>query len=92
MSFQELAFAKLIFKFTAFRQLKTVSKCCKCSSCEALYIIILSWYVKQKSKPDNTYDRRWQNTPGKEQNPNGATFQCHILLVVAKAVFSLLWM
>ena len=44
--------------------------------------------MKQKSKLGNTCDIKYQNTPGREQMPNVATFQCHFLLVVAKAVFS----
>ena len=45
-----------------------------------------SRYAKQKSKPDNTCDIRYQNAPGREQIPNGATFQCHFLLAGAIAV------
>ena len=44
--------------------------------------------MKKKSRPVNTCDIKWQNTPGREQIPNGATFQWHFPVVVAKDVFS----
>ena len=68
-------------KFAAWRQFKTLCKCCKFSSHEALYINVPAMYAKQKSKPGNTCDVMKQNTPCKEQILTSASFQCHFPLV-----------
>ena len=86
MLFEEFTLGKLCFLI--FRQLKMISRCCSYFSYEVLYISMSSRYVKQKLKPDNTCDIKWQNTPGMEHIVNRAMFQCHFPLVVAKAVFS----
>ena len=52
-----------------------------------LYTSILSRYTRQKSNPVNIWDMRLQNTLGSNLILKGATFQCHLSLVVAEAVF-----